>query len=630
MKFSQQSKKTALYAVLIIVAVFLFLLSAGFVWAQRYTGRIAPGVQIGPIDVGGMHPELAQQVLQSTIDELYLHGVSVRVNHETKVLALSSLSVSDLTESVEFSLDHAIVEAQNARRSNNLMTQLWLFFSSFWNTYTITIPVSLDQEKIQKDLLDLFADVESPGFNAGFQFLKSEQGWKVEITPSVTGQEFDWETFFADLNHRLANFDFDDQQNTSVYLSLRTVTPTVTESMANTQTQEALTKLLSAPLTFSHTDERGISSQWTLTQTEFSKMIIPGPQESIAIDQVVFNTFLDPIADALERPAQNARFEMDNGRVVEFLEAKTGQRLDRDLMHARLLSHLTDTYTLAFVTEEPAVQTSDINDLGVDQILGVGTSSYRGSPINRRKNIQNGVNLLNGLLIAPGETFSLLDALKPFDVTNGYVPELVIKGTKIIPEIGGGLCQIGTTTFRAAMNAGLPIVERRNHSLVVSYYNDPSNNNPGTDATIYDPSPDFKFLNDTGHYILFQAENLVDTQELRFTFWGTSDGRKGSYSPPVVTRWIPVGETQYIETTDLKPGEQSCQAAHIGADASFEYLIVRPDGTIETTTFDSHYRPLPKICLVGVEELSPIDTLSPVAEPLPVEVQPSDELEKDT
>jgi vancomycin resistance protein YoaR len=154
------------------------------------------------------------------------------------------------------------------------------------------------------------------------------------------------------------------------------------------------------------------------------------------------------------------------------------------------------------------------------------------------------------------------------------------------------------------MNSGLPIVSRQNHSLVVSYYNDPSNGNPGTDATIYEPSPDFQFLNDTGHYILFQAENLTDTQELRFTFWGTSDGRQGSYSPPIVSRWIPVGDTQYVETLDLEPGVLQCQASHIGADASFVYTVITRETETIQTLFESHYRPLPKICLVGVEEIT--------------------------
>ena len=137
---------------------------------------------------------------------------------------------------------------------------------------------------------------------------------------------------------------------------------------------------------------------------------------------------------------------------------------------------------------------------------------------------------------------SLIAALRPFTLEDGYFPEMVIKGDEIKPEVAGGLCQIGTTTFRAAMNSGLPIVERQNHSLVVNYYNDPSNGKPGTDATIYEPAPDLKFLNDTGHYILFEAKMNEDDKSLKYTFWGTADGRRGSYSPPIVRSWTPAEE----------------------------------------------------------------------------------------
>jgi vancomycin resistance protein YoaR len=139
---------------------------------------------------------------------------------------------------------------------------------------------------------------------------------------------------------------------------------------------------------------------------------------------------------------------------------------------------------------------------------------------------------------------------------------------------------------------------------VVSYYNDPANGNPGTDATIYEPYPDFKFTNDTGHFILFEAEMLEEKQELHFTFWGTSDGREGSYTPPVVLRWIPTGEPKRVETLDLPPGKEECQAAHVGADTTFTYHVTKSDGSVEKRVFESHYRPIPQICLVGVETLS--------------------------
>ena len=197
------------------------------------------------------------------------------------------------------------------------------------------------------------------------------------------------------------------------------------------------------------------------------------------------------------------------------------------------------------------------------------------------------------------------------------LPEMVIKGREIKPEIGGGMCQIGTTLFRTAMNSGMPISERRNHSLVVSYYADPVNGNPGTDATLYEPNVDFKFINDTGGYLLLQTSIDYKKQELVFTFWGKSDGRKGSYTHPEVTKWIPAGEPQEIIVTTLKPGERKCQNAFRGAVTSFTYTIINSSSEKIERVFDSYYRPLPQICMVGAPLAS---TSTPNASGMPLEV----------
>jgi vancomycin resistance protein YoaR len=271
-------------------------------------------------------------------------------------------------------------------------------------------------------------------------------------------------------------------------------------------------------------------------------------------------------------------------------------------LYARLETSAAEPFALPLVLEVAEAETdlSDTNNLGITEILGVGYSSFAGSPLNRVKNIQNGASKLHGLLIPPGETFSAIDHLRPFTIDAGYLPEKVIKGDEIVPEIGGGLCQIGTTLFRMAMNSGVDIAERRNHSLVVSYYNDPTNGLPGTDATIYEPAPDFKFTNDTENYVLIQAEVDTTNQDLFFTLWGTNDGRKGSYTLPQVSKWIEPGPAKIIETTKLAPGVRECQSAFRGANTSFTYTRSLPNGTTESEVFDSYYRPLPQICLVGV------------------------------
>jgi len=339
-------------------------------------------------------------------------------------------------------------------------------------------------------------------------------------------------------------------------------------------------------------------------------------------DSVLSAWFAETIAPDVEVLPQNAEFVWKTGskKVEKFIPSHDGIKIDMDLviksiddavqsryqsvlaaLDDKQIKHKKEEIQLVVNRVEPEIKTEETNNLGIKEKMGVGVSDYSGSPYNRRSNIKNAVQKLDGLLIAPDEEFSLLTALGPFNYANGYLEELVIKGDEIKPEIAGGLCQIGTTSFRMAMNSGMPVTERRNHSLVVSYYNDPTNGNPGTDATIYDPQPDFKFLNDTGEYLLMAALMDTATGNLEFTLWGASDGRKGYYSAPVVHRWIGTDPEEEIETEELEPGERKCQSRHPGAEASFTYTREFPDKEKEETVYSSYYRPLPKICLVGVE-----------------------------
>lgn len=149
------------------------------------------------------------------------------------------------------------------------------------------------------------------------------------------------------------------------------------------------------------------------------------------------------------------------------------------------------------------------------------------------------------------------------------------------------------------MHSGLDVVSRRNHSLAVSYYNDATNGNPGTDATLYDPTPDFTFTNDFPTYILLAAHADSEKGEVTITFWGTKDGRSGSYTPPVVLTRTPAGATTYTETSALPAGVTQCQHGFTGYTTTFDYNITYANGISKTVPFLSSYRPLPETCLVG-------------------------------
>src|SRR3989339_785011 len=244
------------------------------------------------------------------------------------------------------------------------------------------------------------------------------------------------------------------------------------------------------------------------------------------------------------------------------------------------------------------LHTEDINDFGIKEIIGTGHSNFSGSPENRRHNIKTGANAVNGALIKPGEEFSLIKTLGDINKETGYLPELVIKDNKTIPEYGGGLCQIGTTVFRATIKSGLPVTLRRNHSYRVSYY-EPA----GTDASIYDPWPDFRFINDTKNHILIQTR--IEGDDIYFDFWGTRDGRKIKITDPVISNITKPEPTKIIETLDLPVGTKKCtEHAHNGADAYFDYTVTYTDNTEKYERFTSHYVPWREVCLLGVEKLS--------------------------
>ncbi|PJA45545.1 hypothetical protein CO174_02450 [Candidatus Uhrbacteria bacterium CG_4_9_14_3_um_filter_50_9] len=590
--------KTTRLPIIVVVALTIFAVSAAYVWAESYNGRMPPRSSIGDITLGGMTTSEAEQRIQERVDAILTTGITVVMNSQEKQLPLVTLVSGDLIEDVHFSINEFVDQLANTRHPNPILNIGYLLTEIIDPTRT-TVSVELQRGQLTQSLLNLYPNIQTLSIPTTFDvtYSESEERWLVEAKEGEPGIEFQLDLFFSDLESQLSQLN-----GGSVELELLDVSPSVSKDEAQKQAEQVTAVLDRAPYVIAFTEDE---KTWDLTSVSLATMLIPTHTETISLDADLFFQWFTTISEEVNQAAVNARLEVKDGRVTDFVESEEGREVDGETTYQRvlvaILSGKNKPINLAMVVEEPMVKTGDINDLGITEILGTGTSSYRGSPTNRRHNIQNGVDLLNGLLIAPGETFSLIEALRPFTYENGYLAELVIKGDKIEPELGGGLCQIGTTTFRATMNAGLPVTERQNHSLVVSYYNDPANGNPGTDATIYEPAPDYKFTNDTDHYILFQAENFTETQDLRFTFWGTSDGRKGTYEPPVVTRWIPVGATQYIETENLEPGVEQCQGAHIGADASFTYTVTHADGTIEETVYTSHYRPLPQICLIGVD-----------------------------
>ncbi|MDD5732034.1 MAG: VanW family protein [Patescibacteria group bacterium] len=320
-------------------------------------------------------------------------------------------------------------------------------------------------------------------------------------------------------------------------------------------------------------------------------------------DKEKITQYLKEIATSVDKEPVDGRFEMKNGKVSEFVMGNNGAKLliDESIEEIKNAIIDQDNKVKLRVQIVEAKNVEDMGKMGIKELVATGQSNFFGSPNNRVHNIAVGAQVFNGILIKPGENFSFITYLGEVSAKTGYLPELVIKEDKTIPEYGGGLCQVSTTFFRTAINAGFPILERTEHAYRVVYY-EPA----GFDSTIYDPKPDLIFKNDTANYILIQTR--ISSTELFVDFYGTNDGRKVEVSKSVVYNFVAPGDPIMIETTDLAPGEKKqTDIAHTGADAYFTRKITYADGKAKDDRFDSHYIPWRAKFLVGKEPEKPAD-----------------------
>lgn len=251
-------------------------------------------------------------------------------------------------------------------------------------------------------------------------------------------------------------------------------------------------------------------------------------KEDVRISSEKMGEYLVSISPLVNIQPVNAKFKLVDGKAEEFVPSEYGRRLDIDaskrVISDAIINGLKKA-TLPVEIIEPAITLNRVNELGITTLIGRGESDFKDSPLSRIHNIKLGSAKYNGEILKPGETFSFNSILGEVDEQSGYQPELVIKKGKLIYEYGGGLCQVSTTLFRAAIMAGLPILERRPHSFPVRYY-DPQ----GFDATIYPGVVDLKFKNDTYNHVLIQSR--VEGTKLTFDIYGPTDSKKVALDGP--------------------------------------------------------------------------------------------------
>jgi vancomycin resistance protein YoaR len=611
-------EKTSLF-LNIIVGSLIIVLAGLFLFGRAYKNKVLPGISLSGVYIGGMEREELVSFLRAMNEKLSNSGVRITLDRgdlkEQFIIYPTIVSDENIVELIKIDAEKETDNFLSFNKKNNFLSDGLSAVFSFVSRPNLSLKnIYFDEEKFIEEAKNKFSKYESPGNNAGVKITELNP-LQYEIISSTKGVSFDYENLRGQVIASLSGFVIPEAK-----LSQTQFVPVINEEDIQPILGRLENFVKNGDFNLKYTDlQTNVNYSWSIPIKELARWI--ESQKTLdngigfGVDKKMALSYLnEKIAPLINKEPRDAKFKMgENGKVSEFQGSRPGIKFDEEenykLLNQAILQRtwhnegVVSSISVVIQKVEPAIKTGEVNNLGIEEILGIGYSSFKGSPTNRIKNINFAAKQkLNGMLIKPGEDFSMLAALKPFTIEGGYLPELVIKGDEIKPEVGGGLCQISTTMFRAAMNSGLPILSRAEHALVVSYYNDYRNRMPGTDATIYDPAPDFKFKNDTGNYILIETEVNNKTSEAYFTLWGKSDSRKGSYTVPIVKRWIGYGEPKEIETEDLEPGQKKCQEAHVGAEAYFTYIRELPNGEKIERVFESYYKALPKICMIGVEK----------------------------
>jgi vancomycin resistance protein YoaR len=333
-------------------------------------------------------------------------------------------------------------------------------------------------------------------------------------------------------------------------------------------------------------------------------------QPSYRYSEDLLNKALFSFIEKINKEPVDAIFTFQNGKVSAFKPSENGREINVDKIKMDLVSKFAKILLeqepqrvfipITVTTLLPKITTDKANNLGIKELIGEGKSYFYHSIQSRIFNITLAASKINGALIAPNEIFSFDKALGDVSAFTGYQRAYVIQNGKTVLGDGGGVCQVSTTFFRALLNSGVPITERHAHAYRVGYYE--QNGSPGLDATIYVPSVDLKFKNDTGNYILVQTQ--IDPQEMQLSvfLYGTSDGRTVTLTQPIVSNRTPAPPDLYQDDPTLPKGTvKQVDFSAEGAKVSFSRIVTKNGKKIISENYISNYAPWQSVFLRGTQ-----------------------------
>jgi vancomycin resistance protein YoaR len=350
-------------------------------------------------------------------------------------------------------------------------------------------------------------------------------------------------------------------------------------------------RALSAPVTL------GLgSAAVTISRTQLARMLeLPrGGTTRLALGGPAANAYFARLDRKLAEPARDAAFTV-SGAHVTIVPSSAGVAVDVPRTSAAVLAAAERrTARVARIAEavvQPSRTTAEARAMGITGIVSSYETVFGGIP-NRIHNVELVSHLVDGKLIAPGATFSFNGTTGARTAEKGFVAAPVIINGELQTGLGGGVCQVSTTVFNAAYEAGLPITARTNHALYISHY-------PlGRDATVDYPDVDLKFVNDTHHWLLLRT--FVTSSSLAVNLYGTPQHRRVE-TETAPLRFVSPPPVKKTLDKSLEPGDRVVDDPGVPAQATWvRRRVFAPGGKLlYDSTWYSNYVAEPALVRVG-------------------------------
>jgi vancomycin resistance protein YoaR len=578
--------------------VALILLAAGGLWflsiERRYQQRIYPNIFVLGVNVGGLQVDEAEQALYSHFRSFI--DVPVILNFEGK-----SWRVSGEELGLQMHIEDSVQQAYTIGRTRDMIGNMQTIWQTLQQSVSVPVMVVVDEHKTQASVARLSRVIDVPARDPRVYI----DGTTLVSQRGARGRMLLIDETVARIRETLPLL-----ASQQITIATRELLPRVDDA-AIAAAQARITILVGAPLTIQVSNK-----EYVWSSEELARMIeiVQRPASNGTGDeyQVFFNPYqieyrIEKIAQETQTMPVYPRVAWNGGDLKITRQGSPGWRLNkhegRDLI-VNSVDQGQRTVVLKPRYVAVPINESNLNTLGINELVSEGKSDFTGSAPYRVTNIQAGLALLDGVLIAPGEEFSFNDTVGEIDESNGFVKGYAIIQQRTQLEFGGGICQDSTTVFRAAFWAGLPITERWGHSFYISWYD--KYGPTGMDSTIFTGGPDLKFLNDTGHWLLMQTTSNAKTGIASVKLYGKSPQRRVELVQQIYDRVPAPVQPVYVTDVEQPAGTvKHSDRARDGLTIDIQRTIVEADGTVrEPERYRTRFKPWPNIYVFNPADLA--------------------------